>query len=296
VSRPSRSTVAGRAYLALQRRARSDHRPTDELLQLHALEGFLDRVSRSRHAQHLVLKGGLLLAAFGDRRPTRDIDLQAEAISGEIETVRSIVLEIAAIPDDDGLEFDGGNSVAHPIRDTEPYAGVRVTMRATLATARVYFHVDVSVGDPISPAPRLVRLPRLIGAPIVIRGYPLAMVHAEKIVTAIARGASNTRWRDFADVYTLSRRHAIEAAELLDSIRRVAVHRGIGLQPLAPLLAGLDVTGQRKWEAWRRRQGLDQRLPSELDKIIAEVVGFVDPVVRGSVPERKWDPEAAAWR
>jgi hypothetical protein len=44
-------------------------------------------------------------------------------------------------------------------------------------------------------------LPRLRGGePIELRGYPIHMVHAEKIVTAIQRGTANTRWRDFGDV------------------------------------------------------------------------------------------------
>jgi hypothetical protein len=39
------------------------------------------------------------------------------------------------------------------------------------------------------------------------------MVHAEKLVTAIDRGTTNTRWRDFADEYLLSGRHIADAAE-----------------------------------------------------------------------------------
>ena len=62
--RPTRATVEGRAYLDLQNLARRQQRPTDELQQLYALEGFLSRLSRSPHADRLVLKGGVLLAAY----------------------------------------------------------------------------------------------------------------------------------------------------------------------------------------------------------------------------------------
>src|SRR5690348_9524531 len=54
--RPTRATVDGRAYLDLQNLARGQHRPTDELHQLYALEGFLDRLASSRYADKLVLK------------------------------------------------------------------------------------------------------------------------------------------------------------------------------------------------------------------------------------------------
>ncbi len=95
-------------------------------------------------------------------------------------------------------------------------------MTAGLATARLGFHVDVSVGDPITPPPPTVHLPRILGGEIIVRGYPPAMIHAEKIVTAISRRTTSTRWRDFADMYMLARHHTIDGAELTTSIREVA--------------------------------------------------------------------------
>ena len=77
MSHPTRSTVEGRAYLDLQNLARRQGRPNAELQQLYVLEGFLVRLAISRFRDVLVLKGGALLAALGDRRPTRDLDFQA---------------------------------------------------------------------------------------------------------------------------------------------------------------------------------------------------------------------------
>jgi hypothetical protein len=79
VTRADRSTTAGQAYLNLQRQARSGGRPTQELILLYALEGFLDRLARSGRSPDLVLKGGVLLAAYAVRRPTRDVDVAARA-------------------------------------------------------------------------------------------------------------------------------------------------------------------------------------------------------------------------
>jgi hypothetical protein len=56
--RPDRTSVAGARYLDLQRKARQSGRPTDELIQLYALECFLERLTRSAFAKSLVLKGG----------------------------------------------------------------------------------------------------------------------------------------------------------------------------------------------------------------------------------------------
>jgi hypothetical protein len=71
MTRPARDTTAGRVYLDLQRKARAEARGTDELLVLYVLERFLYRLSISEFRDQFVLKGGMLLAAFDERRPTR---------------------------------------------------------------------------------------------------------------------------------------------------------------------------------------------------------------------------------
>jgi hypothetical protein len=296
--RPTRRTRAGRAYLDLQNTARREKRPTDELLTLYALEGFLARLSASPHRDALVLKGGVLLAAFDARRPTRDVDLQARALANDLDAVLAVVRDVAATPLpgdlDDGLSFDLASATAQVIRDEEDYPGVRVSLVAGLAPARLTFHVDVNVGDPIRPAPRLIDLPRLLGGTIRLRGYPIAMVHAEKLVTAIARGTANTRWRDFADLHTLSGVHPVPAAQLLEALTAVASHRGVALQPLAVVLDGYPLLGQNRWAAWRRRHRREE-LPASFADLLASVSAFADPVLRGHVTDATWDPRRRAW-
>jgi hypothetical protein len=133
--RPTRATVDGRAYLDLQNKARREGRPTDELLALYALEGFLARLAGSGHGERLVLKGGVLLAAFDARRPTRDVDLQASAVSNDVGTLLSLVCEIAALTTDvdDGLVFDPDQATAEVIRDEDEYSGVRVSLTCRLS-------------------------------------------------------------------------------------------------------------------------------------------------------------------
>ncbi len=58
--RATKETTAGRRYLDLQRKARRTGRPTDELIQLYALEGFLDRLT----AEFSTVLG--LVALFAD--------------------------------------------------------------------------------------------------------------------------------------------------------------------------------------------------------------------------------------
>jgi len=227
VTRPTRNTEAGRRYLDLQREAKRTGRPTDELIQLYALECFLDRLGHSAYADRFVLKGGVLLAALEARRPTRDIDFAALALDNSAAKVLDVVREIAAVTLSDGLVFDTGSPTAETIRDEDQYSGIRVTLSGTLSRAAIRLHIDINVGDPIWPAPQSVELPRLLGGVLVVKGYPLEMVLAEKLVTAIARGTTNTRWRDFIDVYTLVRHHSVDAQTLRSSMQRVAQYRDV---------------------------------------------------------------------
>ena len=151
--------------------------------------------------------------------------------------------------EDDGVDFLPDTAKAEVIREEDEYSGVRISMDARLASANLPFHVDVNVGDPIWPAPSTVEVPRLRGgAPIVLAGYPIHMVHAEKIVTAIQRGVANTRWRDFGDVWTLSRRHPISASDLAkrSTPSRLTAERNSGRWPKSS-------TGT---PTWRRHAGL----------------------------------------
>ena len=226
--RPTRATVEGRAYLDLRSLAHRQHRPTDELHQLYALEGFLARLAESPHADQLVLKGGMLARRL--RRTPADPRRRhaGPRAHGGRDVVLELVRSIAAVVMDDGLIFDADSATAEIIRDEDEYSGVRVNLTAALSSARLSLHVDVNIGDPIWPAPRTVDFPRLLGGTISLVGYPLPMVYAEKIVTALQRGTINTRWRDFADLYTSTGRQAVDGVDLQRALAEVAAYRARG--------------------------------------------------------------------
>lgn len=295
MTRPTRATTAGRIYLDLQDKARREHRPTDELHQLYALEGFLARLTQSPDARRLVIKGGILLAAYDVRRPTRDIDVQGQRISLEAAEVLRMVREIAAIALDDGLEFDTATATASPIRDEDEYGGIRVGLTGSLATARLSLHIDINVGDPIWPRPQRVTLPRLLGGELHVTGYPLPMILAEKIITAVQRGTANTRWRDFTDIYTLAQHHRVMGGDLESALTAVAGYRHVELSPLHEVLEGYAALAQPRWRAWRRRIHLEDRLPESFADVLATVVALADPALGSAVSDRYWSPDAGRW-
>lgn len=288
--------VARSRYRTLQQRARNNRRPTDELLVLYALEGFLTRLSQSTRRDDLILKGGVLLAAFGARRPTRDIDLQATSLPNDIDSVRATVADVLDTPVVDGLDFNTTQISASIIREEGDYSGVRVAVGARLASARIRVKIDVNVGDPIWPEPTEIEIPRLLDDDAVrLRGYPLHMVHAEKIVTAVARGQANTRWRDFADIYVLSRSHDVDGPLIHGALNVVAAHRSVQLAPLSDSLRGYGQREQPRWARWREKHHLQTLLPDDFATVLDAVCAFADPVLTQSVNDRTWHADRQVW-
>jgi hypothetical protein len=115
--------VGRRRYLDLQALARRDKRDTQELLTLYGLEGLLARLAQTEHADRLVLKGGMLLAAFDQRRPTRDLDMHAEQLANDLNTIAGVIVDVTRVSIDDGLRFDLDSVTAEAIRDGRRLSG-----------------------------------------------------------------------------------------------------------------------------------------------------------------------------
>ncbi|GAB7151838.1 hypothetical protein LRC537489_51020 [Mycobacterium riyadhense] len=120
------------------------------------------------------------------------------------------------------------------------------------------------------------------------------MVHAEKIATAVQRGPANTRWRDFADVWTLANRHPVNGSDLQKAVHEVALHRHAQLLPLQDLLDGFADVAQPKWAAWRRRNGYDH-LPELFQTVLGEVIDFAQPALFGETTGQRWNPGKKHW-
>lgn len=292
---PTRKTPDGRAYNDLRNLARRHHRDPAEYITLYALEGFLARLAASKYADDFVLKGGVLMAAFAARRPTRDIDLAAHSFSNDLAEVEERVRDIISIEKNDGLEFEADSVNGELIRDAADYNGVRVKIIARLATARIALHADINFGDPIWPAPTEAILPLLLGGTLRLSGYPDHMVLAEKIVTAIERGEQNTRWRDFTDIAAIAQTRSINGEELRKAINVVAEYRRVEVEPLGPLVAEMPSLAQRKWEIWRKKQQLEGSTPIAFDRLLDMCLAFSEPVLTDEVMGMTWEPSSKSW-
>lgn len=307
MSRPTRADAGGRAYLDLQNLARRRGRPTQALLVMYVLERFLARLSAGPHAEQFVLKGGMLLAAWQARRATVDADLLARGLTVDPEQVLATVSAIASAPApiEDGVEFLTGTATASVIRDGDLYGGVRVTMHTRVAAAEVKLQLDISTGDPITPAPQQITYPTLreIHPELPILGYPLPSVLAEKLCTAVDLGPGNSRVRDYADLWTLTGTRDLDATDLAAALAATAGHRGLTLRTLSAAIRtktspAYPAIRAATYTAYLRRLGPDaDHLPTDFTAVVDDVVAFADPLLAGTLPMRaRWHAAVRTWQ
>lgn len=90
------------------------------------------------------------------------------------------------------------------------YPGYRVSLRAIFGRMKDRIHIDIGIGDVVSPAMRELNLLQYRGKPlfeseISLMVYPPETIFAEKLETVISKGAINSRMKDYHDLLLLSR-------------------------------------------------------------------------------------------
>ncbi|MGH8249297.1 MAG: nucleotidyl transferase AbiEii/AbiGii toxin family protein [Steroidobacteraceae bacterium] len=109
--------VAASVLARLRNTSMSSGAPFQQVLQLYTIERFLYHISKSRHAQSVILKGALLLQTIGipRARPTVDIDMLRKGKADQASLVALVkdcaALDVAA----DGLTFIADSVVAEEI-------------------------------------------------------------------------------------------------------------------------------------------------------------------------------------
>ncbi len=135
----------------LAKLSRSKNQDTQQNILLYALEGFLNRLAISESSETLVLKGGMLLAAFDHRRPTTDIDFAARGFQNTEDQVRIRIQKILEMPINDSLVYHPETLRLDEIRNSAAYFGQRASFQVSLGSSRVTLRLDLNFGDEIYP-------------------------------------------------------------------------------------------------------------------------------------------------
>ncbi|MDO4394386.1 MAG: nucleotidyl transferase AbiEii/AbiGii toxin family protein [Mycoplasmatota bacterium] len=173
-----------------------------EILQRYMFERVLERISISKYQDNFILKGGLLLSAmFGiDNRMTKDMDATITGIDVSKDKMLKVLNEILSINLKDGVKFDVVDIT--DIREEDEYGGNKYHIVGKLQSLKVNLEIDISTGDKVTPRELKYKYPLIFeDRTIMISGYNIETILAEKIETVLRRGVFNSRMKDFYDIY-----------------------------------------------------------------------------------------------
>ena len=176
------------------------------LMRNYMMERFLERISLSEYKNQFILKGGMLVAAMVglDARATMDLDATIKGTNVSVEDVEMIISKIISIPLNDGVLFRIKR--ISEIMEAADYPGVRVSMETKFDGVITPLKIDISTGDIITPREIKYNFNLMLeNRTIEVWAYNLETVLAEKLETVISRNVTNTRMRDFYDIYILQK-------------------------------------------------------------------------------------------
>jgi predicted nucleotidyltransferase component of viral defense system len=241
-------------------------------------ERFLVRLSQSSYQAHFVLKGGTLLARYVDiGRETMDVDFAIQRISNEIGVLQKTFDEIVRTKVDDGFVFS--NPVVVPLEHFHmQYPGAHVRVDVHFGKSKFPLFIDLGFGDVVPVSQQKILLLANSKGPLfepslTVQCYPVEFIFAEKLETAVFRGAENSRMKDFHDLYSLaSSKTILSRDDVVKAVRLVFEHRKTPLRlPLNFDLSTLEAL-QKYWIRYHKTA--TARLPNQ----IAEIIGAINRV------------------
>ena len=270
-----------------------------EALTYYGLERTIYRISISEYADNFVLKGGIFLYALFGRnyeRATTDVDLLAQRISNGSEEMKSVFQKIFSRDVDDALVFDVDSITVEDITEFKEYHGLHVSFVGYLDRTKIPISIDIGFGDVIYPETVKMDFPVILDMESPrVNAYSLETSIAEKMEAIIHNGYLNSRYKDFYDIYVLSKKYVFSYAELRNAVIQTFENRKAPMTMDSAAFSDEflnDPVHQTRWKSFlKKKKALIQVSMSDaMDWIKA----FVRPLFEGTEKTR-WNPEKGNW-
>ena len=242
------------------------------------LERFLIRLSKSKYAQKFVFKGGFLLAYLIETgRETTDLDFLLTSMSINEDEIKITMGNIISNNLQDGFLF-AYESIEILEQPHMAYSGYRITLKASFGKMRDKIQIDIGIGDIVKPNLCDFPLFQYKGNPMFenemsLLAYPPETIFAEKLETIISKGATNSRMKDYHDLFLLVRKQGmIDLAKLRLSVKNTFQHRGTNVELINFSEEGMVVL-EKLWVVHCRnlRNPTQLQLPGNISEVILEI-------------------------
>lgn len=285
----------------LKNKAIEEKRLYQEILTTYGLERSLYRLSVSKYAKYFVLKGGILLYALYKGKYTRsttDIDFLGININNDLDEMNNIFSEIYSINGiNDGIQYDLSSMRIIRIIEFKKYPGINISINAYLNRTKIKIMIDIGFGDVVFPKINTINYPTVLkmNEPI-LQCYSVEMIIAEKFEAIVSLGYSNTRMKDFYDIYELITRDYFDFDELKNTIHDTFRNRKTKIKDVViyHLDYALDSSKKRLWQSFLKSKNIKNGI--DYDEMIKTLQFFFEPfVAKKSNSIKKWDFLNKAW-
>lgn len=288
--------------MRLKRKARESGKSLQLLLQLFCQEEFLRRLSKSKYADHLVLKGGMFIYTLSHfaSRSTADIDFLLQQEPGSIENIQRMVAEIISVDsENDFVQLTSQGYEA--ISPQRKYKGVSFQLVGQIKNTKTPFNVDIGVGDVIVPNPERLTVPVQLEdfKPATVLAYSLESTVAEKFEALIQRQLLTSRMKDIYDIYYLSNQFDFDGNLLQQAIWQTLSNRGTFYEADSldkVIVLSDDPEIQVRWRQFLYRTKLPEL---DLQLVFLRIEQFLRPVWTSIIQiernDRTWSAETSVW-
>lgn len=215
------------------------------------MDEIVDRISRSPYRDHLILKGGFLIASMVG------VDTSIKGLPVNKDEVLKIFTEIADMNEPDG-DVQLKIAKIDDIRVAADYAGFRIHIEAKIYTSIIDTKIDVSTGDTITPREISWHHHTIFNDQVItVMAYNMETILAEKLESMVARQELNSRMKDYYDLYLFDKvqRQNIDFKVLKDALLATAKLRGTEamLPRYAEIITKLRASAllKQRWEKYR---------------------------------------------
>lgn len=225
-------------------------------------------------------KGRILLARYIPiGRETKDLDFLVQRLANTEEFLSEAFDHICSIHLEDGFAFEKVKigKLTHLHMN---YTGIEVLLLAKLGGPQTHVRIDLGFGDVVESIDYPMNLTSTAKGPLFeskihVRSYPKEFIFAEKLETVIYRGMSNTRMKDFHDLYSLiSLEECLNPSYTNQVVMTVFTHRQTSLDlPLRSDYEFIDIL-EPLWRDYLRDLSSSQKsipLPKSIQKVIASI-------------------------
>jgi len=295
--------IAASVLAKLQNKAKETGRSYQLCLQLFCQEEFLRRVSHSKYADNLVLKGGLFIYTLTgfESRATVDVDFLLRQLPNTEPEILNIVEEIAVVE-------TGNDFITFQIKGISPialqrkYNGLSVAITGIIKNTKTPFNIDVGIGDIIIPKSEKRKIPTQLDGftQPEISTYSLESTIAEKFDAITTRFEFTSRMKDFYDIYYLACTFDFEGRKLQEALFETLQNRGTSFdRDTFDNIEGLISfeTMNARWKAF-----LKKIKTPELDfkDVLHMIQAFLKPVFEAVIDKREffglWSCEKREWK